>query len=227
MGENDHLKTNNPLAEQAQQYLDLLLQGNRHQAGLLILELVNKGVTIKDIYIHIFQKSLHEIGQLWQTNRVSVAEEHYCTAATQLIMSQLYPHIFNAEKKNRRLVATSVSGELHEIGIRIVSDFFEMDGWDTYYLGASTPTNCLIETIESRQADILAVSVTTTFNISAVNDIIRQVRASRTAGKVRILVGGLPFNMAEELWKKVGADAYARDAPSAVRVANELINNST
>jgi len=57
-------------------------------------------------------------------NEVSVAQEHYCTAATQLIMSQLYPHIFAGEKTERTLIATCVAGDLHEIGIRMVSDLF-------------------------------------------------------------------------------------------------------
>ena len=63
-----------------------------------------------------------------------MAQEHYCTAATQLIMSQLYPYIFTTGKNGRVLVGTCVSGDLHEIGVRMVSDFFEMEGWDTFYL---------------------------------------------------------------------------------------------
>ena len=76
----------------------------------------------------------------WQMNRLTVAQEHYCTAATQMIMSQLYPYIFEGERNGRVLVATCVAENLHEIGVRMVTDFFEMDGWDTFYLGANVPT---------------------------------------------------------------------------------------
>src|SRR5690606_1855997 len=111
-------------------------------------------------YQHIFQPSQYEVGRLWQCNKITVAHEHYCTAATQLIMSGLYSYIFSADRIGKTLVACSISGELHELGIRMVTDFFEMDGWDTYYLGASMPDRQLIEALIEHNADVLAISVT-------------------------------------------------------------------
>jgi methylmalonyl-CoA mutase cobalamin-binding domain/chain len=193
-----------PWADLATEYLKALLRGERHVASRLILEAVDRGVPIKDLYLHVFQRSQHEIGRLWQMNQISVAREHYCTAATQWIMSQLYPHIFATERIGRRLVATCVGGELHEIGLRMVADFFEMAGWDTYYLGANTPTESVVRAVAEREADVLGVSATLTFHVSAVADLIANVRASE-AGDVKILAGGYPFNIAPDLWRQVGA----------------------
>jgi methylmalonyl-CoA mutase cobalamin-binding domain/chain len=211
-----------PWAGLATTYLDALLRGERHVASHLILDAVDRGVPIKDLYLHVFQPSQHEIGRLWQMNQISVAQEHYCTAATQLIMSQLYPRIFATERIGRRLVATCVGGELHEIGIRMVADFFEMEGWDTYYLGANTPTESIVQTVLERSADILGVSATIAFHASAVVDLIAHMRASE-AGDVKILVGGYPFNVALDLWRQVGADGCAHDAQEAVELANRLV----
>ena len=131
------------------------MDGDRHSAGKLIIEAVDNGISVKDIYLHVFQSSLYEVGRLWQENKITVAQEHYITAATQLIMSQLYPYISNNEKTGKVLVATSVSRELHEVGVRMVADFFEMDGWKTYYLGANTPTESVIQTIKSKKANLI------------------------------------------------------------------------
>jgi methanogenic corrinoid protein MtbC1 len=211
-----------PHSALAKQFLRLLLNGERHAASRLILDAVESGVTVKDIYLHVFQLSQREIGRLWQMNRVSVAQEHYCTAATQLIMAQLYPRIFRTEKNGRRIVATSIGGELHEIGIRIIADFFEMEGWDSYYLGANCPTAAILQALTDRRADVLAISATMTFHIRAVENLIRAVRASENFHAVRILVGGYPFNVEPELWKRVGADAYAANPSAAVALAAEL-----
>ncbi|HEX2639618.1 MAG TPA: B12-binding domain-containing protein, partial [Pyrinomonadaceae bacterium] len=116
-----------PLAGMAADYLRSLLRGDRHAASRLILDAVESGTPVRDIYLHVFQQVQHEIGRLWQENRLSVAQEHYCTAATQMIMSQLYPYIFASDKNGKTLVATCTSGDLHEIGVRMVSDFFEME----------------------------------------------------------------------------------------------------
>ena len=114
------INTDMPLAAMAQQYLSLLLLGQRHSASRIIMDAVEQGVPvpIQDLYLHVFQPSQYEIGRLWQSNQISVAQEHYCTAATQLIMSQLYSRIFSSQKNGRRLVAVCVAQELHELGVR-------------------------------------------------------------------------------------------------------------
>lgn len=162
------------------------------------------------------------IGRLWQTNRISVAQEHYCSATTQLIMSQLYPHIFATAKKGRTLVATCVAGDLHEIGVRMVADFFEMDGWKTFYLGANTPHAGVIATLVERKADVLAVSATMPFHVEAVRDLIRAVRQHPTVGKVTIVTGGHPFNHDPDLWRKLGADGSAPDAQRAIALVEKI-----
>ena len=88
-----------PLTPLAHQYLAALRRGERHVASRLVLDAVAAGTSIPEIYLHVFEPAQHEIGRLWQINQMSVAEEHYCTAATQLIMSQLYPQIFAGAKK--------------------------------------------------------------------------------------------------------------------------------
>jgi methanogenic corrinoid protein MtbC1 len=211
-----------PHADLARQYLRLLLGGERHAASRLVLDAVDAGVSVKDVYLYVFQTSQREIGRLWQTNQVSVAQEHYCTAATQLIMSQLYPRIFRTEKNGRRLLVTSIAGELHEIGARIVADFFELEGWDTYYLGANSPTQAILQALAERKAHALAVSATMTFHLRAVEELVAAVRASDEFRGVKMLVGGYPFNVEPELWRRVGADAYAADAAGAVAAVERL-----
>ena len=219
------LRENAPLSKLARQYLDSLLAGERNKASRLVLEAVKEGARVSEIYLHVFQPSQHEIGRLWQLNRISVAQEHYCTAATQLVMSQLYPYIFTGERKNKTLVATCVAGDLHEIGVRMVADFFEMDGWDTFYLGANVPTRSVIQTLIDRRADVLAASATITSHVGMLADLIRAVRNTPECRDVKIIVGGYPFKVAPDLWRQVGADGFGRDAAESIAVANQLIED--
>ena len=91
------------ISDLARQYLDALLQGQRHEAGRLILGAARAGVAVGDLYLQVFQRCQWEVGRLWQLRRISVAQEHYCTAATQLAMAQLYPYLFARTRKGRRL----------------------------------------------------------------------------------------------------------------------------
>jgi MerR family transcriptional regulator, light-induced transcriptional regulator len=206
----------------AREYLAALLRGARQSASKLILDAVERGVAVKDIYLHVFQRTQYEIGRLWQASEINVAKEHYCSAATQLIMSQLYPYIFAGEKHRGVFVGACVAGGLHEIGGRMIADFFEMDGWNSFYLGANTPTDSVIQTVIERQAAVLGISATTTRDVAEVRELIKRVRAESACAGVKILVGGRPFNIAPDLWRTVHADGSAPDAESATALALRL-----
>jgi methanogenic corrinoid protein MtbC1 len=214
-----YLEGNQSLDVLARDYLAALLRGDRLTAGSLTLAAADAGTPVKDLYLEVFQRVLREVGRLWHMNQIGVAQEHYCTACTQFIMSQLYPRIFSAKRNGRRLVATSVGGDLHEIGMRMVADFFEMEGWDTFYLGANTPTSGTLQQVTERNPHVLAISATMSFHLKAVADLIAATRGARNCPL--ILVGGAPFNSVPGLWKDVGADGFGRDAAEAIAVGGE------
>jgi MerR family transcriptional regulator, light-induced transcriptional regulator len=214
-----------PLTQLAHDYVSALLRAERHLASSLILGAAQAGTPIRDLYLQVFQPSQQEVGRLWQMNQISVAQEHYCTAATQLIMSQLYPYIFSGQRKNRTLATACVAGDLHELGARVVSDLLEVEGWDTIYLGANVPTSSIIKLMQDRHIDVLALSATMTFHVPVVERLIAEIRRSQVTQRVKILVGGYPFNLAPELWKRVDADAWAPDAAQAIAVADRLVSS--
>jgi MerR family transcriptional regulator, light-induced transcriptional regulator len=208
----------------ARRYLDLLLRGERQAASGLVLDAVEAGFGVKDVYLRVFQPTMEEIGRLWQLNRVSVAQEHYCTAVTQMIMSQLTPRLFSTPRIGRSAVAACVGSELHEIGIRMVADLLESDGWDTCYLGANTPTRSVVRTVVERKPDLLAISATISYHVSGVTELVRAVRSEAAVAGVKILVGGYPFNVARDLWRQTGADGFARNAEDSIEVARRLVS---
>ena len=213
-----------PLGGLGRRYLSAVLGGDRRSATAMILEAAESGVAVADIYLHVFQRVQRELGRLWQANTITVAQEHLATAVTQMVMSQLYSYVFSSEKGSHVLVASCVGGELHEIGMRMVADFFEMGRWDTYYLGANTPAASVVQTVVQTKAEVLALSATMSFNVQELADVVSVLRAEPRARNVRVLVGGYPFNLAPELWSTVGADGYAADASSALKVADELVS---
>jgi MerR family transcriptional regulator, light-induced transcriptional regulator len=210
----------------ARRYLDALLRADRQAAIKMVLYAVQGGVSVGDVYRQVFRPTLCEIGRLWHTSQISVAQEHYCTATTQLVMSLLYPHVLNGIRKNRSIVVACAGGELHELGARMVSDFFEMEGWDSHFLGANTPPESIVRAVADRRPDVLALSVTMTFHVHEVRATISSLRQHSRLyprHRTRILVGGYPFNISTGLWRNVGADGYAADAESAITEAERML----
>ncbi|WP_437594278.1 cobalamin B12-binding domain-containing protein [Sorangium sp. So ce1000] len=212
-----------PLGAVACGYLDALLARDRRRAVRVIREAIDAGMPVKDIYAHVLQPCQYEVGRRWQLRQLSIAGEHYCTAVTQMILSQLYPLVVNTDRAGLRLVATAVDGNLHEIGARFVADFFEMAGWDTFYLGASTPAEHVIEEVVHRKADVLAISAALGDQLASVREVITATRRDDRCRHVVILVGGRPFCVVHDLWRQLGADGSALSAEEAVRTADQIL----
>ena len=211
------------LAPLAKEYLHELLSGDRRRARTLIFQALEEGMDVRELYLSVLQPVQQEVGRLWEINAISVAQEHYCTAVTQLVVSQLYPDIMTGPKNGLVLVASCVGRELHELGLRMVADFFELDGWDSRFFGANMPVDQVVAAIVDAKADVLAVSTTMLGHIDNVRQLVAQAR-SKCEKELRILVGGYPFNQLPDLWKTVGADATARDAREAVDVVDRMFS---
>ena len=184
---------------------------------------MKRAVSIRDIYLQVLQPVQYEIGWLWQHGRITVGHEHYCTNSTQLVMSMLYPRIFQGERNGKRMIATCVQGELHEIGLRMLSDFFEMAGWSTDYLGANMPCEGVVSVLDECEAHILCIGVTMHYHLDEVRTLIQAVRGSDQGKSLPVLVGGYPFRTVDGLWRKIGADATAENAEQALSVAEKLL----
>lgn len=177
---------------------------------------------LRDIYVEVIQPALQEIGRLWQVNRISVADEHFLTAAIQVVLAQFYPQLFARPASRATVVVACVSGELHQIGARMVADILQLDGFDTHFLGASTPVGDLVDFVAARKAPVLGLSASTALHLSRIEAAIDAVRGDPRTRTVRILVGGRPFVGVPGLWRAVGADAFAADARSATETVDVL-----
>jgi MerR family transcriptional regulator, light-induced transcriptional regulator len=216
------LDSDSPLARDAAAYLRALLEGNARSAAGIAAVAVGRGVPLREIYRDILEPVQREIGRLWQLNRITVAQEHYCTAATQQIMTQLYGRLLSGERKRRRTVAMCAGGEMHEVGLRIICDLLELDGWTTDYLGANVPPAAAVQLCADRRADVLLVSATLPPHIESVKEVIRHFRAAPSLANAKVIVGGRVFNRQPELWKRIGADGYAGDADEVLDLVRRL-----
>lgn len=220
---NDHFDGPD-LSSLSRKYLDLLLDGRRVDAIQTITARVEAGLPVGMVYVDVLQPVMYEVGRLWQTDEIDIATEHFVTAVTQLLMARLFPHALATPRVARSMVGCCLGSELHELGMRMVCDFFEFEGWDTYFLGVLTPAQSLIKVVQSRRPDLVCLSATMAFGLPKIRDLIRELRNAAEGSPPRIMVGGLPFLINPGLCTSVGADATAPDARQAVRMASSLFD---
>ncbi len=174
-------------------YLQALLSGNRLACLNLVHQLVHENVSLDAIYLGLFEPSLYEVGELWESDQISVGVEHMATAITESAMALLYPRIFATPRCGHRAVVSCVADEFHQIGAKIVADIFEFHGWDGYFLGANVPESALLGLIQDKRPDFLCLSLTVHANLPI---LLRLIEAVRTAfPQQQILVGGQAFRL--------------------------------
>lgn len=207
-----------------EEFLEALKGGDRQSAFRVVDHQLTSGSSLSDIYLEIVQPSMRDIGQLWQDNTLTVAQEHVATAIAEAAMSRLFEQTFVwQDKRSPKLLAACAEDERHQIGLRMLCDLLELDGWDTIYVGASVPVESLVELVAKASPDAVAISATIAPHIPRVRAAISAIRAADLARQPVIAVGGRAFSSDPALARRIGADITASDADEAVRLLDSLV----
>ena len=204
--------TDGPLSLTRRLFVQALLTGQRQAALNIALEALRNGVAVQDLYADVFQDALYEVGRLWETNAITVAQEHMATAVTQYVMAHVFGSIDSPRPSRGVAVMTGVPGELHHVGALMVSDMLETLGWQVQFLGSNLPIASILAAITDAQPRLLGISVTMPFNLHHATRLIEQ--AKRVIPDLRAVVGGAACR--GDAWRDTGADEYATDVRGAI-----------
>ncbi len=172
------------------EFCELLISGDHSKCSEFVHK-NSKDITLQEFYENIIKRALYEIGLLWETNKISVATEHLATSIVEAILNEFYDQIISSERNDKKVIGACVENEFHQIGIKMITDAFELHGWNAYFLGANTPAKELIHLIKTVNPDILALSLSIYFNLPILENMIRKIR--KEFPNLSILVGGQAF----------------------------------
>ena len=213
------------LAVLRDRFLGALLAGAWREAFDIVVEdALYEDVPVASLYLDVIQPALYEIGRLWRQRRISVAREHLATEVSRTVLAHLRSHLPSRRRNGKRVAVACVEGELHDLGARMVADFFEMDGFDVRFLGANVPAPALAELVREEAPDVVALSATTSSSVSAVH---RAIVAVRSVADRRILLaaGGQLFRRNPGLGTQLGVDLHADDIRGIVSVAERMLDD--
>jgi methanogenic corrinoid protein MtbC1 len=88
----------------------------------------------------------------------------------------------------KKCVVTCIDKEFHEIGAKMVSNVFELEGWKTYYLGASVPTKEIVKFVKQIDPEIIALSWSLYLNLGRFLEVVDHL--TRFFPTKKIIVGG-------------------------------------
>ena len=167
-------------------FYNALVDGDKDKCASIVQSLLADGVNLKDVYVELFQKSLYRIGKLWDHDQMSIPEEHLATQIIESLISRFAP--VGKSEQEKKVVVTCIDKEFHEIGAKMVSHVFELEGWKTYYLGASVPTKEIIKFVKQTEPEVIALSWSLYLNLGRFLEVVDHLTKFFPSKKV--LVGG-------------------------------------
>ena len=120
-----------------------------------------------------------------------------------------------------KMVIGTVKGDIHDIGKNLVGMMMEGAGFEVIDLGVNTDYAQFRQAIDEHKPNILGMSALLTTTMPYMKVVIEELIREGIRDNFIVLVGGAPLN--EEYAQTIGADAYCRDAATAVETAKELV----
>lgn len=189
-------------------FIGYLLNGERENARKLITDIYEAGIGLRIIYFDVLAEALKEVGALWERGSIDVWKEHFISEAILDIMREIKIREKKINSKSYSMLALTAGPELHNIGLRMISDILEVDGWTVTYIGSNVPAQSVIKAIEVEKPDVVAISITLPYHIESAKYSITAIRSYFGKKAPKIIVGGAAFSNCENICEEIGADYY-------------------
>jgi corrinoid protein of di/trimethylamine methyltransferase len=201
---------------------DDTLVGNAPSVKALTEDGLAQGMDPETLLYDALIPSLEEVGARFERGDFFVPEMLIAARAMQGALDILRPLLAETGAKPiGTFVMGTVKGDVHDIGKNLVNIMLEGAGFTVWDLGVNVPPEKFVEQVEEHKPDIVGFSafLTTTMPMFKAN--INALEKAGLRNKVIVMVGGAPVT--QEYADVVGADGYAADASTAVRLAKDLI----
>lgn len=207
----------------AREYLLAALEGRRDDALALVTGALDRGMSVEEVSKDVLARAQAELGSMWQRCELSIVEEHLVSRTTEGALARIQARLPHAPSNGLRVLITSVDGDLHDLGLRMVANHFELAGWRTVFLGASTPPAETAMAAAEFEVHLVAAGARLVTQLPAAAELVRLLRSDARTQSIPVIFGGPPFEAAPNLWRALQADGCASSAAEAVALASRLV----
>ena len=188
-------------------------------------ELTQKAVTdgykAETILYEALIPAMDLVGEQYENGKRFVPEMLLAAKAMKSAMELLRPKLIESGISSKgRVVIGTVEGDLHDIGQNLVSMMMEGAGFEVHNAGTETTSDEFIRLAKENNADIIGLSALLTTTMTHMPEVIKARAEAGLDDKIKVLIGGAPVD--KDFSEEIGADGYASDASTAVRLAKKV-----
>ena len=230
--ETSETKDRDPTQALYEEFVGYLNRGDKARCVELVLSALSQGsIDVVTLYNEILTPALSTSADEARDSALGIWEEHVRTSIVRTVVENAYPYVRKeretrygvAAGRGRRAVVVCPTEEFHEIGARMVADFFELCGFDATFVGANTPQGEILGAVAQLRPAYVAVSATNTYSLVPAKRVLAQIRnvRERSGADFKIIVGGNAFRGNPALAREMGADLWLSTFEDIRRLSEE------
>ncbi len=192
----------------------------------LVISALDEGQTdILTLYEVVLKPALTEISGNEKIQQIQIWREHTRSAIVRTIIECCYPYVIKErdgslyQKKNCTVVIICPAEEYHDIGARMVTDYFTLCGFKTVFVGGNTPGEDFLMAVDIIRPAYVGISVSNYYHAVAAEKTINLIK--ERSPDTAILVGGYAFSRDPVLYRRVGADIFLRSFSDIEKLAGK------
>ncbi len=197
-----------------------VITGDQNTAVEITKKALAEGTTAETVLNEGLIAGMDVVGARFKKSEIYIPEVLIAARAMKMAMEVLEPELVKAGVQPiGKFVIGTVQGDLHDIGKNLVAMMLKGAGFQVLDLGVDVSAEKFIEQAKDAGAQLVGMSALLTTTMPAME---KTLKAIKEAGlSIKVMVGGAPLTQGYA--EKIGADAYAPDAASAVDLAKSLV----
>jgi 5-methyltetrahydrofolate--homocysteine methyltransferase len=205
--------------------IEALVAGDAGKLAELVRLALNGGASAREILNEGLMAGIDVVGERMENEDMFIPEVLMAAKAMSVSLEILSPLLAEGDLAAAgKVVIGTVKGDLHDIGKNLVAMMFETSGFQVFNLGVDIAPEKFVAEIKDKQPDIVGISALLTTTMPMMKKTIDAISASGLRDGVKILVGGAPVS--QKYADEIGADGFAPDAGSAVRLAKAVLQRT-
>ena len=197
-----------------------VIDGASESIAMLTERAIREGHSSNEITEKALTAAMNDIGIDFGAGRVFLPQVLLSAEAMRASfqkIKELLPAQQEADKGT--VVMATVKGDVHDLGKNIVSALLSNSGFKLIDLGKDVDADTIVRTALEKEADIVGLSALMTTTMTQIDKVIKKLREA--GSEARVIVGGAAVT--EDYATSAGADAYANDGVSAVKIAKDFV----
>lgn len=202
-----------------------IISGDADTAFELTKKALEDNIPASEILDKGLVPGLRKVGDLFEKGEYFLPELIVSGDAVAGALELLEP-ILRKEKTSHmgKYLIGTVQGDVHDLGKNIVIMMLRGNGWEVTDLGVDISAEEFCAAIDKGDFQVLGMSSLLTMTMPNAVRTIEALKAAGLRDKVKVMVGGAPTTA--DWAEKIGADAHAKDGPTAAKVAAALVGKS-